>query len=86
MNYDIKYSDLDDKAANRKAIIDVLQWLGPKRFKLLVKCAKELDLLSLDFSMSLAGISGFPVFAMYRRYHTSSTYADRTQTIKEYCK
>jgi|21_taG_2_1085346.scaffolds.fasta_scaffold18772_5 hypothetical protein len=82
MHHNISYTDLDDKVANRKAVIDVLQWLGPKRFKILAKCVNEMDLSSLDLSMSLAGISGFPVLAMFRRYHTSLTYADRMKAIR----
>jgi hypothetical protein len=46
-----------------------LRWLGAKRFKLLARAARTECIENIAFYMSIAGVSGFPVIALHRRYH-----------------
>lgn len=63
MHYEIQFND------DREALIEALRWLGAKRFKILARAARTECIENIAFYMSIAGVSGFPVIALHRRYH-----------------
>jgi len=65
MHYEKKFNN------EREALVETLQWLGATRYKILARAAKTECIENIAFYMGIAGISGFPVNAMHRRYHTN---------------
>jgi len=63
MHYEIKFNN------DREALLEVLAWLGPQRYKVLARAARTESIECIAFLMSLGGISGSPVNAIHRRYH-----------------
>ena len=62
MHYEKKFNN------DREALVETLNWLGPKRYKIIARAAKSENVESIAFYMAIAGISGYPVNAMRRRY------------------
>jgi len=65
MHYEIKFNN------DREALLEVLAWLGPQRYKALARAARTETVEYIGFLMSLGGIQGFPIYAFHRRYHTN---------------
>jgi hypothetical protein len=68
MHHEIDYNRYSDgNAARRKAINDLVSFVGKKRTAALIKHARhpEADLDRFQFYASFAGVSGFPVRALW---------------------
>lgn len=67
----IDYSTIDDIVAkDRQAVKDALSFVGPTRFKILVRAARDpaRPLQWTNMAMAFAGVSGYPFHAFARRY------------------
>jgi len=68
MHYDIDYSTLSEEEKKKKAIEDIIEYMGEERFNTLTKSLKDHPSLTLDkFSMyvHIAGVQGYPVKVWY---------------------
>ncbi len=67
ISYDQKCQDCND----RKALLDTLHWFGQfQQFKMLVKAVKGgCAFKQLAFWAGFGGVQGYPVNAIWRRYH-----------------
>ena len=65
MHYEKRFTN------DREALLEVLAWLGPQRYKALARAARTETVEYIAFLMCLAGIQGFPINAIFRRYHTN---------------
>ena len=70
-HYSIEY-DRDVKTDWRKACIDTLRYVASGVYyrKLIVAMRAAKDIKQANFYCMLAGVEGFPVEALYKRYHT----------------
>ena len=72
MGFTINYGDMEPEAAADKAVKDVKQWLGSRKFNKVVKILQGKDgilprswaYMALEFS----GVRGFPASVMVDRY------------------
>lgn len=66
----IRYADFPEAERERRAIIDIIRYIGATRYKLLVRMAKDANtnLQAVNFSMAFCGVSGFPFHAFAKRY------------------
>ena len=74
MSYQIDYTSVKD--ADREAINDAIRYMGLRRSKVIIRKIKESKPAETDaihFICRFAGISGFPVDALIRRYQPSAT-------------
>ncbi len=71
MKTNITYDDASQETNDRKALIDMLFWYqGFDKFKLLVRSIKAgCPFDQLAFMCGFSGVEGYPVNAMWRRYH-----------------
>lgn len=70
INY-TRYRDLHgEEAAHRKAIIDVLQFIGHRRYKILIRELKKtcMTFEVFCFCLSFCGVEGYPALAIWDRY------------------
>jgi hypothetical protein len=70
MHQYVKYN-LQDPSSQREACIDVLDWFGWQKYRLIAKALIKGDFSSLDqfrLIVSIGGVQGFPVKAMWERY------------------
>ena len=65
MHYEINFDN------DRDALLEVLAWLGPQRYKVLARAARTEKVEYIELLMNIAGIQGFPINAIFRRYHTN---------------
>jgi len=80
MGYTINYSELDltDAEKDERAIADMKEYLGEKRWELLhgllVSEVNEgkVSIGDVILSLSLVGVQGFPVHAFLRTYCTEA--------------
>ena len=68
MHYDVEY-DTDDPAEHLRAIKDLTEYIGVRAYEALLELAadKAVTLESYQLYASIAGVSGFPVRALYTR-------------------
>lgn len=68
MGYEIKYTGDD---APRRALLDMLRYVGRRRYKMLVGFANhpKQTFKAIHFVCGFAGVQGYPVRAFIRRYH-----------------
>ena len=73
MKTEIQYDNADQEVNDRKALTDTLHWFGTfKVFKTLVRSIKGgCSFEYLAFWAGFAGVEGYPVNAMWRRYHSA---------------
>jgi hypothetical protein len=67
----VSYTGIEDQIKkDRTAIIDILQYIGARRFKILVRAAKDpaKPLQWTNMAMSFSGVSGYPFHAFAKRY------------------
>ena len=71
MHTEIHYNEKCQECNDRKALIDTLHWFGGyKGFKTLVRFIKSgCSFEQLAFYAGFGGVQGYPVNAMWRRYH-----------------
>ena len=73
MHHNIKYKDHTSPETQRKACIDVLNWFGSDKYRLIVAAikSKTYSERQIQFYVSIGGVSGFPVTAMWERYNVA---------------
>jgi len=70
MHYDIDYSGLSEKQAKAKALRDIKEYLGTRRFNKIeadLKASAPIKRASFVFMLGFAGIQGFPAHVWYER-------------------
>ena len=65
MKTTIRYSGEDKQ---RKACVDTLSYLGPRRYKLLARATRTQTHNGFKVLMAFVGVEGYPVEAMMDRY------------------
>jgi hypothetical protein len=73
MGYEIHYSRIADrKERDAQALADMKDYLGDERFGLLTgaaqMCRTAEDVQSVNIACSFAGVDGYPVTALFRKY------------------
>lgn len=77
MKTTVDYSD--DPAAKHKAVEDIREYLGNKRYETVVPAMKSVsDPHQFQMFCSLAGIHGFPVRAWYDHFHGEGAFDKAT--------
>lgn len=71
MHYTTDYGSLKGDAKERKALLDILEYIGTCQFIRIVKALKTNPITehSLRFFFSMMGIEGYPVTAFIHRYN-----------------
>lgn len=68
MSYTIKY-DRESATGRRRSIIDLIQYVGMKRTKILMRAVRKGDEIkdeeTFRFYASFAGVQGFPVESLW---------------------
>lgn len=70
MKTEISYSHLPRAQADEKAIADCLEYLTPKQWQTLEACMMDPNtpISRLNIYFGFVGITGYPFFAMMRKY------------------
>jgi hypothetical protein len=78
MSYEVTY-DTTKPETQRKAVKDVLEYVGTRRFKVLVRAITTNQVNNEDqfaFIASFAGVQGYPVHTMWLRYTSCENHDD----------
>lgn len=66
----ISYADIaDENKRIRMACLDTAQYLGYRRFRIMVSLIKADREKEVDFGFMVAGVEGYPCWAMWKRYN-----------------
>ena len=71
MKTEIQYNDKCGACNDRKALIDMLHWYGKfEQFKMLIRQIQAgCTFRQLSFMAGFSGVEGYPVNALWKRYH-----------------
>ncbi len=74
MKTEIHYDNDEQQINDRKALNDMLYWYGKfEQFKILTRMIKSgCSFKRLAFFAGFSGVEGYPVNAMWRRYHVEA--------------
>ena len=67
-HYTMDYGKLNREAADEQAIEDTKDYLGPRAWGVLQQMIGGASISAIRTALSLAGVSGYPVHAILRRY------------------
>lgn len=72
MHYDISYENLPREEADAKALADIVEYLGQKKFDEITTWLSKAPFTTVNFVLSFLGIQGYPFHAYCRKYHLAA--------------
>ena len=91
--YEIHYKQTDEEKKLKAALRDTLDYLGPEMYRKVARCASAVPSFEgFSIGCSFMGIEGYPVAAIWRRYHVQEWFtrperdwdADRAAVMEEW--
>jgi hypothetical protein len=80
MKREIQYDTTDRSKAETKALKDVKQWFGTKKYNQFVKaftvCKGRVNRIELEIAMAINGVEGFPADVFIDKYWSPQMQLD----------
>jgi len=75
MGYEVNYYNLNGQDKRDKAILDIKDYIGKRRFGIVGAIAMEAHTyMELSFQLSFAGVQGYPVVALWEETRQEMKY------------